>query len=398
MWQALKSEQKRRFGGIVLLALFYGIVLGHTFFLPRLVHHLGGSAANAGTLAALSLIPILFLATVGKKWAARLSAVQAVRLGLVISTIGFMGYSLAPSVGAMMPIALLQGLGYGLTFSRLIVAATGSVPPAYYGTGVAYVTVALQIGNGLGSFVASLLEPLLGQHHLFWSAAALTVLAQLLAGYVGDEPGASPAATQNKAALPMTEILRIALLFAMVGLAFGAPLQFVPQWLATIPVQSGLHGVAPAYFLSTSFVAIVIGRLALGPFMQGARQTGLIAACLFVLTLALITLGKTDSAAMLACVALAYGISYSSLYPCAVAYVLMRGDESSKQQRSAYLLLGFDMGTKLLPLALAFIADHKGFPMMFYTLAGIVFIVGSWHLYERLAGAPVSLQAAKASP
>jgi MFS family permease len=396
MWRALKSEQRRRFIEIVLLALCYGTVLGHTFFVPRLVHHLGGTTADASILAALSLIPILFLATAGKKWVASLSPAHVVRLGLAISTLAFMGYSAAPSVGVMMAIALLQGLGYGLTFSRLIVAATTAVPSAYYGAGVAYVTVALQIGNGLGSFVASLLEPVLGHHHLFWVAAALTVFAQLLAGCVGKSASVSPQTTEKLSGLPLTEILRIVVLLGVVGLAFSVPLQFVPQWLASVSPQSALHGVAPAYFISTSFMAIVFGRLAFGSLMHGARQVGLVAGCFAVLTLALIALAQAGSAANLAAVAFVYGVSYSALYPCAVAYALTRGDESSKPQRSAYLMLGFELGTKLLPLALAFIADHKGFPAVFYTLSATVLVAGCWHLYERLAGMAVSLKAAKA--
>ena len=387
MWQSLGSEQKRSFLGVLGLALSYGMVLGHSFFLPRLVYSFGGSAANASGLIALSLVPVLIMATIGKRWIAAWASPRVLRVGLMLAAVSYALYTIVPTLSSMIPLTILSGFGYAITFARLLVVATALMPRQHYGTGVAYVTVALQMGNGLGSFSASVLEPVIGLHHVFWVAVAAALVGQILVSFIRvNQTDAVPLAIADKVAMPAKEIARILVLFGAFGLSFGVPLQFVPMWLASVSSHSVLAAVSPAYFLTTSFIAIILSRLLFGHLLQGEGQGRIVFICFSVLCATLLCLSSASGPWELASIALAYGMSYSLLYPIGVAYVLQRGAEADRMQRSNWLLLGFEFGTKLLPLAFAFIADQYSFSMVFRCLALVVCLVGVWHVLERTGG------------
>jgi predicted MFS family arabinose efflux permease len=390
MWQSLKNDQKRNFIGVLALALSYGMVLGHSFFLPRLVYKLGGSAADASGLIALSLVPVLIMATVGKRWIAAWSSSRVLRIGLALAAFSYSLYTVVPTLADMIPITILSAFGYAITFARLLVVATALVPRQHYGTGVAYVTVALQMGNGLGSLSASVLEPALGIHHVFWVAVGAALLGQVLIGFIrANQTDTVSVSVIDKIDIPTTEIARILVLFGALGLSFGVPLQFVPMWLVSVPPHSVLAGISPAYFLTTSFIAIMLSRVLFGHLLQGPRQSGMVMICFAVLCLTLLCLSSASGPWMLALIALAYGMSYSLLYPMGAAYVLQRGVESDRVQRSTWLMLGFEFGTKLLPLVFAFIADRQGFAAVFRFLAFVISLVGVWHVLERI-GVPTA--------
>jgi predicted MFS family arabinose efflux permease len=279
----------------------------------------------------------------------------------------------------------LGSFGYAITFTRLLVVATALVPRQHYGAGVAYVTVALQMGNGLGSLSASILEPMVGIHHVFWVAVGAALFGQMLIGFIrANQTDVAPAAVADKVNMPVTEIARILVLFCALGLSFGVPLQFVPMWLVSVPPHSPLFGISPAYFVTTSFVAIMISRLLFGHLLQGPRQSRIVMICFAVLCATLLCLSGASGPWILAAIALAYGMSYSLLYPTGVAYILQRGSDSDRALRSTWLMLGFEFGTKLVPLAFAFIADQQGFSSVFRALALVVSLVGCWHMLDRI--------------
>jgi predicted MFS family arabinose efflux permease len=387
MWHSLTKDQKRSFLGVLGLALSYGIVLGHSFFLPRLVYKLGGTAADASSLIALSLVPVLIMATIGKQWIAAWPSASVLRFGLMLAALSYAIYTVVPSLPAMIPMTILGGFGYAITFARLLVVATALMPRQHYGTGVAYVTVALQMGNGLGSLLASMLEPLVGIHHVFWGAVAAALAAQMLIGFIHvHRADGAPPVQGVKATMPVAEIARILVLFCALGLSFGVPLQFVPMWLVSAPPHSLLAGVSPAWFVTTSFVAIMISRILFGHLLQGPRQDRIVGICFSVLCITLFCLSDAAGPWALAMVALAYGMSYSLLYPTGVAYVLQRGSELDRAHRSTWLMLGFEFGTKLLPLVFAFIADRQGFAAVFRFLALVICLIGIWHVSDRMGG------------
>jgi MFS family permease len=132
------------------------------------------------------MVPIF--AILGGRLIARVGAGVTASLGCLAFAAGLLTWveriELAPHwATAMLPGALLVGIGVGLTLPTLIAVATTSLPPERFATGSGVITTARQIGFTLGVaiVVAIVGVPARGpaQLHAYrhgWIAAAIAAL------------------------------------------------------------------------------------------------------------------------------------------------------------------------------------------------------------------------------
>lgn len=381
MWQQLTNTQRRQFITLLGLAMMYGCVLGAQFYIARLVNALGGNATSAGLLTLISLLPIFLLALAGKTIAHRWSPQLRLRAGLACNALQLVLLALAPNLDMLAPALLLSGFGYGLCFPVLINAVTELTPKAYYTQGISYLTLASQMGIGLFSIIAAAVEPVTGTHGVFWIPLLLTLGAQFLSkGAVSDTiiDVAMPAA---KPALPRRASgWEVALLMGVLGLTFGLPLQFVPMWLAQSPTMN----FSPAYFLTTSFFTIMTTRLLFSHLLHGRREFQVVLVCFAAGSIAVGILGSARTPWQFVACALAYGSTYSLLYPSCVAYLLQKVEPEHRGPWSNWVLLAYEAGARCLPLVFGMVADRGGFPLSFRILAIVIAIGGGWHLLKRM--------------
>ncbi|MBS0308399.1 MAG: MFS transporter [Proteobacteria bacterium] len=391
MWQQLDRTQRRQSAALLGLSVMYGCVLGSQFYVARLVNVLGGSATTAGLLTMISLLPILLLALAGKAVAQRWSPRLRLRAGLACSALQLLLLAWAPKLDVLAPALLLSGFGYALCFPVLMNAAADLVPKAYYTQAISYLTLAVQMGVGLFSVMAAVVEPVAGTHSVFWIPLLLALVAQSMVGAVDNvvaDQHAVPVAARTSRTAHTSRALRprlasgweVVLLMGVLGLTFGLPLQFVPMWLAQSPT---MH-FSPAYFLTTSFFTIMATRLAFSHLLHGRREFRVLLVCFASVAFAVGILGNAHTPWQFVVCALAYGGTYSLLYPSCIAYLLQQVEPEQRGAWSNWVLLAYEAGSRCLPLLFGMLADHGGFPLSFRVLAVLIAIVGGWHLLKRM--------------
>ncbi|CAN5457978.1 tetracycline resistance MFS efflux pump [soil metagenome] len=379
MLQQLNPFQRRGLAIVMALGLLYGCILASQFYVPRLVHVLGGSATTAGMLLALSLIPVFLLALFGRDIARRFSPRQVLRAGLAFHGLQLLLLAFADNVWMLIPSMIFGGFGYGLTFARLLNSSTELTPKAYYTQGIAYFTLVVQLGVGLGSVIAALMEPLLDTHGTFYLPIALTMVALVLAGQLPQQRSAANDEVAAPSAKPRGSMLEVVILMGVLGLTFGLPLQFVPMWLGS----STTMNFSPGYFLTTSFFAIMVTRMLFGHWLNGRRELRLVLTCFAVVSTAIAVLGLAHTPWQFVACAIFYGAGYSLLYPSCIAYMLQQVEPEDRAAWSVWVLLGYEVGTRCMPALFGMVADTWGFPVMFRWLAGLIALVGLWHLAKR---------------
>lgn len=390
MWQQVSSKQRHQLAIVLGLSLLYGCVLGSQFYVPRLVNILGGNATIAGLLVALSLIPVFLVALFGRRIAQRWTPRQVLRMGLASHALQLLLLALAPNLLTLIPSMLLGGFGYGFSFAKLLNSATELTPKTHYAQGIAYFTLVVQMGIGLGSLFAAMVEPVLGTHGIFWVPLALSIVSLVLAGWL---PMGAPQVTPSAAAPRARQhgnILEMALLMGVLGLTFGLPLQFVPMWLGQSPE---MH-FSPAYFLTTSFFTIMTTRILFGHWLSGKREFRVVVFCFAVVAAAIAVLGTANTPMQFVACAFVYGATYSLLYPSCIAYLMKQVGADERSAWSNWVLLGYEVGARCLPAGFGIIADQWGFPVMFRVLALLIASAGVWHVIKRLQqDAPAALLA-----
>ncbi|WP_164932002.1 MFS transporter [Janthinobacterium sp. 17J80-10] len=386
MWQQMRREERLKMGIVLGMTLIYGCVLGSQFYVARLVNVLGGSATDAGLLLILSVLPVFGVAMLGRRLARRLPPPQMLSLGLACHALQLLLLAKASTLTMLLPAMLLSGFGYALSFATLLNGATSLAPGTHYAQSIAYMTLTSQMGIGLGSLLAALIEPALGTNGVFWIPMLLALTGMVLASRLPSAAAANAAAPPpppltGKIAKARNRSLmfEIFLLMGVLGLAFGVPLQFVPMWLARAPEMA----FSPAYFLTTSFFTIMLTRLLFSHHLNGPREFGVVVACFVVLALSIAVLGQAHTPAQFVACAIAYGGAYSLMYPSCTAYVLGKADPAERGAWANWVLLAYEVGARCLPAAFGIIADQGGFPLTFLLLAAVVVAVAAWHVPRR---------------
>lgn len=380
MWKEIDRSMRRQLFIVLGLGLLCGFVMGAQFYVARLVHQLNGGATVAGMLLVMSLLPVLLVALNGRRIAARWSLRQQLGTGLTCYAVQMVLLAWSPNLAALIPAMLLSGFGYAFAFGPLLTSATDAAPKAYYAQAISYISLAVQLGIGTSSIIAAIAEPRFGTRGVFWLPLAMALVGIYFCRYLPHAKAlVADAATDDNKPRRTGSMFEVFILMAILGLTFGLPLQFVPMWLGASRDLS----FSPGYFLTTTFFTIMTTRMFFGHWLNGEREQHVVMTCFPVVVIAIALLGFAHSPLQFALCAIPYGAAYSLLYPSCMAYLIKQVEEADRAERSTWVLLAYEIGTRCLPFLFGIIADHGGFPLTFEILAVLVAAAGIWHVVKR---------------
>jgi MFS family permease len=171
---------------------------------------LGYSALDTG----LGIVPMGLAIVVTANLAGRLIGRWGLRrtaaLGLLVQGAGILLFLRAGASGdyatVLLPALIVHGVGNGLSFPSLNIAAVGALPDDRQGLASGLVTSAVQIGAGIGVAVLAAVmaiptSPLDGYRAAFLTAGAFSLLGALIA-YLGLRARAEPAAGEPATTAP----------------------------------------------------------------------------------------------------------------------------------------------------------------------------------------------------
>lgn len=363
------------FGALLVLAFLHATTIGILFYFPRFVVELGGSSTQAGTLAALALLPML--PGPWSRWAERQPPLKLILWGLVVSSLSRWGIA---QTEALTPLlvgwSLLTGIGFSWCFVPMLRLAHDIAPLARRGRAISWFVSTMQLGNAAGSFAGGWWVEN-GQFTQMFAVATVILLLAVLPLALLRKPVHALDMPRTTAAEqpPLRESLRAGLPYILVmfavGMSFGLPLQFMPVHLAALAGSEGIM-LSPAAFLATSFLAILGSRILLAHALDGRWRQTLYWGALLVLGVALFALAEVRSNSALTMVAIAYGLGYSLLFPVVTTQALAAATPEGRAAMSGQLTLGFEIGTRGAALPAGMVADAWGFSALFIGLAVIV--------------------------
>jgi MFS family permease len=197
-----------------------------------------------GVVLAYILPFSVFLLGAGRL-ADRLGHQRVFRLGLLVSTAGYLGCGLAPSLVALLAARGLQGLGAALVFGSAPALVTLATPAESRGRALGRFNLIATSGMVLGPLLAGPLLGVLGWRVVFLGRVPLVLAAFALAmrgpSSAGPAPG-SPAAAPGRVAAPDRRTLVLANLVNLLAqLSLFSIWLLVPYDLLT---RRGLSGAA----------------------------------------------------------------------------------------------------------------------------------------------------------
>ena len=308
----------------------------------------------------------------------------ALALFLVASAL----YLAADSLGLLVAVRFVHGLGFGAASTVLATAVQGMIPPHRRGEGTGWFGTSMNFGAAIGPMLAFQLTDRFGFDSLFIVCTGFAVIG-LLAGFLVQLPAVQRHGNGSRhrfslRSLISVPVLPVALVMLMAGLAYSGILAFLNGYAQ----EQGIGPTVTSLFFVVYAAVLLASRFIVGPAQDRYGDNAVVfpLLVLFVAGLAVLALWPTTVGILLSAglCALGFGSTLTSLQT--VAATLVPPFQIGVATSTFFLLL--DVGTGLGPVLLGALLPATGFSGMYLLLSGFVALalVAYWFAHGRRAG------------
>lgn len=350
---------------LLLLGLSVSFYLGFQILLapmPLYVVHLGGDEASAGLITGLFTLTAMIVRPV-TGWALDTYGRRVVlALGTIFCLALILAQAWAATLGALIVLRMVHGLGFGFATSAGGALAADLVPRARLGEGMGYYAVAMGVPLAIAPLVGFWLAARGHFLVLFWLAAVVTAVSLALVLIVR-VPRDTVARTMSARArifsmFQRTAVFPSGLMFLLIS-SFGLILAL----LALFGSERGIEGVG-AWF--TLFAVVLTTSRALAGRASdrfGYQETAAVGFLIAVAGLAV--MASAHSTWVLLASAVVYGAGYGTAQPCLQALLVARTPPGRIGGATAFFFFAYDLGTTMGSVGGGFLAGVFGLGTVF---------------------------------
>ncbi|WP_237167729.1 MFS transporter [Paenibacillus yonginensis] len=299
-------------------------------------------------------------------------------IGLIIAALATILYGFAGSIGSVLALRVLFGIGFGMASTVMPTLVSQIIPKNRLGEGIGYfglsTSMAMSFGpmiglsvmdnfgfkplTGIGTLSVVLIVPLL---LLSRSVPPQPVRSQTHpAGHPG-ENGKAPRYINRKIVLP-------ALLNMLLSLTYGSLLGFLALYGKEIHLgQIGL------FFLFNAITVLIIRPVSGRLFDSKGPVAVLIPAGVAVFG-SLLLLSYVHGLPLLVVSALLYGLGFGAIQPATQAWMLRESPSTSHGAVNSLFYNSIDLGVAAGSMLLGIVASHSGYAMMYRWAACIMLL------------------------
>jgi MFS family permease len=358
---------------------------------------------------ALSLVTSLFaLTAIVARFATaalmkRISKTGLLYTSLGISVVATLAYPLADSLGSLLALRMLFGIGFGMGSTVMPTLVSRIIPIRRMGEGIGYFGLSTSLAMSFGPMIGLALLDGFGFGVLtVWGAVAAAAVIPLLAltraaavssqadGGKKAPVNASRAATQASGVIrqreeaPSTGLAgRLWLpltLNTLLSSCYGGILSF----LALYGRDIGLANIG-LFFLFNALTVLAVRPVSGWLYDTRGHAVVLVPAAI-VLVASLGLLSYTHSMVMLMASALLFGLGYGAVQPTVQAWMLGGAPRSSHGLINSLFYNSIDLGVAVGSMALGAVAAVTGYAVMYRFSAGIMLVFLLLYLVVAVAG------------
>ena len=341
---------------------------------PLFALEMGGSGLDAGLTAGVfftaAISARLFVDLAVRRFGKRASLL----LGVGVCCLACPLYTLCSSVGALLAVRALHGLGFGLGTTFYVAIAITLIPSTRRAEGLGYFGLATALAMAVAPATGLWVVRAYGFTALYAAAAAMSITAFLWfasgAVTIAQDPPRAPDAKRPAPIGPLIE--RGTVLYATLLFLFGVGNGGFVNLLA---VHARGIGVShPEYFFLLGTLCLLSSRLFAGRIhdRKGAAWILIPGGVVFLIGLVLTACATGPDLLMIA--ALFYGFGVGALLPALQTEILSAVGPDRRSGASATYSNAIDIGMGAGSVLLASFAGIAGFPAA-YLLAALCMVV-----------------------
>lgn len=380
---------------ILNLIAIFAISITMTFFMPLLpiyIEMIGGSVSLAGLVVSI----YTFAALVGRPFFAVLIDKYGRKpflvMGLAFILAGCFFYRFIASIGVLLAIRVVHGIGYSAG-SNAAATIAADVPPkerrsqgiGYYG----FVTAAsLALGPALGLLIMNHID--IKTAFAFTAViAAVGLAAALFISYerkpearheqsdnaAGEREAVGTGNTEHglnigyeKTALPA------ALVMLLVAFAYSGIVTFLPAYAGTL----GMHNIS-VYFI-TYAVVLLITRIIVDRFTKNRDISAVLLPGIALMAVAFVLLATGKTMPIFLAAAVFYAVGYGSVQPTLNAIVISLCAPSKRGAANSTFFSAMDLGIGLGALIFGVVSQMFGYSSVYFGCVGFMALAAAAYI------------------
>ena len=338
--------------------------------MPLYIEFLGGRETIMGvvtgvfTLSAVGIRPFV-------GWALDALGRKAVFLfGLAVFVLSAMSYAWAPSIGMLLAIRVIHGLGWGCSTTAASTIAADVIPRARLGEGMGFFglagTLAMAVAPALGLFIIHRS----GFTALFATSASLALVALLLAAAIRyarhhtlparQAPGSAGGSVARPAFFEPRAV-RPAVVMLLCNTTYGAIVTF----LALYALQRGIINIGP--FFTVYAATLAVTRPLAGALIDRRGYDAAVIPGLTAVALTMFALSRAATLPTFLVAAVLGGIGFGAVGPAMQALAVHGLPPYRRGAANSTYYIGFDLGIGLGAIAWGAVSQAIGYPGMYLT-------------------------------
>lgn len=365
---------------LVMFASFYMITAGFPIYVSTLSDNPAIAGIMTTTLMVASLITRFFASVIIQK--------VNMKLLLIISLVYFLGTIaltfVNQSIGLLIFIRALQGIGFSMLTILVFTISSNIVPKSRLGEGIVFFAMSTSVGTTMGPLIAITYLA----HFTFRSMMMLTFglmafsfVCSLFTKSTAKTEQERPAETKDEPFYKYMFDKRVLLPCILVAFNYMAIAGTV-NFLGAFGKEIDVGGKISQFFI-TQGIAMVVIRLFSGKIFDKFGHRVLIIPAAISGAIGLVMLGFSTNMWMVLASGALFGVAFAIIHPIIQAWALTLVPAEKKATANSMLLIFIDFGLAVGSVGLGFLAKIVGYGMTFsysatfMVLILILYLIGS---------------------
>lgn len=325
---------------LVFLTFYYLLVTLPVYTLQEL----GGSESAAGLLITVFLIAAILIRPFAGRWAIAIGNRAVLLIGLLLFVICSGLYMFPDTVGGLMFIRILHGLGFGIATTATGAFVANIIPENRKGEGMGYYALSLNIAVVAGPFLGLTAVQHWGANVLFGIVLGCSLLAIGMTLFLSksekDLIGEQSSATEGKKLTILEKTaVPISVVAALFAIIYSSILSFVPVYARDLGIME-----ASSYFFVVYALLMILSRPFTGRWLDlyGPNIIVYPSIILFAAGMFLLSIAETTLVFLLA--AALIGLGWGTLFPTFQTISVQNTAPEKRGMAMATFLSIFDFG------------------------------------------------------
>lgn len=338
------------------------------------MEHFNASAGEAGLTYGIYIIGGLVARILTGNQIDRIGRKRTLFIGLVIFLLTTFSYFIAASLGSLLIVRFLHGIGWGIAATATGIIIANIIPKKRIGEGTGYYALSVTLASAVGPFIGMLIIIQGSFNMILTLSAFLTIIALIIVCFL-KVPEA--AITKGQA----TEIKKISLnsffeasavpisiVGIFVGVGVASIFSFLSAYVKTIDLV-----MAGSFFFMVYAAAMVISRPFTGRWFDKKGENFVMYPSFILFALGLIVLSLADQGVVLLLAGILVGIGYGTFVSSAQALAVKLAPPTRVGLATSTFFSLIDFGSGIAPIFLGLLIPLTGYRGLYASSAIITF-------------------------